>query len=185
LELISSQLSTHASSTATTIDPIFIMSRRLSRKTENQIPEASSINVVATHKKGRKTVKVEEIEATAKSPARSTKKRVKVVVEHEEENIQECKDAVETKVNRVKAEAILEEEKAAKPKKAPAKRKSKATEEDEDGDSDAGVKKVTKKRKTKEEKEAEAMPLAARTVIGGLKKAMHIGAHVSAAGGTF
>ncbi|KAI9370478.1 xylose isomerase-like protein [Aspergillus egyptiacus] len=40
---------------------------------------------------------------------------------------------------------------------------------------------TTKKRKTKKEKEAEAMPLRARTQ--GLR--MHVGAHVSAAGGVF
>ncbi|KFH42667.1 DNA-like protein [Hapsidospora chrysogenum ATCC 11550] len=40
-----------------------------------------------------------------------------------------------------------------------------------------------KKRKTKKEKEEEAMPLAARSAITALKKAMYIGAHVSAAGG--
>ncbi|KAM0437425.1 hypothetical protein ACHAPT_001787 [Fusarium lateritium] len=42
--------------------------------------------------------------------------------------------------------------------------------------------KVTKKRKTKA-KEEDATPLADRTAISSLKPAMHIGAHVSAAGG--
>ncbi|KAK0383314.1 hypothetical protein NLU13_9227 [Sarocladium strictum] len=43
--------------------------------------------------------------------------------------------------------------------------------------------KETKKRKTKAEKEEDAMPLAQRTVVATLQKGMHIGAHVSAAGG--
>lgn len=160
------------------------MSRRLSRKADNQISEADSADIVATPKRGQKTVKVEEIQVTTKSPAKSTKKRVKAETLHEEENIEESKGSSEIKINRAKAEVVLEEEKAPKSKKASAKRKSKAVDDEED-DKDAGKKKVTKKRKTKEEKEAEAMPLAARTVIAGLKKAMQIGAHVSAAGGTF
>jgi AP endonuclease-1 len=43
--------------------------------------------------------------------------------------------------------------------------------------------KIVKKRKTKAEKEEEAMPLASRTAVSTLQKGMHIGAHVSAAGG--
>jgi AP endonuclease-1 len=43
--------------------------------------------------------------------------------------------------------------------------------------------KKVKKRKTKEEKESEEMPLAVRTPIETLKRAMYIGAHVSGAGG--
>ena len=55
-------------------------------------------------------------------------------------------------------------------------------EEIVDGENvDDTPKKVKRRRKTKEEKEAEAMPLAARTV--GLQ--MFIGAHVSAAKGSF
>ncbi|KAL2821005.1 xylose isomerase-like protein [Aspergillus cavernicola] len=45
----------------------------------------------------------------------------------------------------------------------------------------AATPKTTRKRKTKKEQEAEAMPLRARTQ--GLR--MHVGAHVSAAGGVF
>lgn len=40
-----------------------------------------------------------------------------------------------------------------------------------------------KKRKTAKSKEEDAMPLADRTAVSSLKKAMYIGAHVSAAGG--
>jgi AP endonuclease-1 len=67
-------------------------------------------------------------------------------------------------------------------KKAKAKRKAEAGEE---AGQEPDSKKVKKKRKTREEKEAEAMPLAARTSIQSLKKAMYIGAHVSGAGGKY
>lgn len=40
-----------------------------------------------------------------------------------------------------------------------------------------------KKRKTKKDKEDDMAPLAERTAVSSLKKAMYIGAHVSAAGG--
>jgi AP endonuclease 1 len=158
------------------------MSRRLSKKTDNKIPESEPADTIATPKKGRKAVKVEELEVVAKSPTKTTKKKAKAVIEYEE-NVEELKDSPKIKIKSVKAKAVLEEEKAPKPKKASAKRKPKA--EDDDEEDDEGEKKVTKKRKTKEEKEAENMPLAPRTAIGTLKKAMHIGAHVSGAGGSF
>lgn len=155
------------------------MSRKSSRKTDNQVPQAERIETIATPKKGRK---VEVVEAIATSPAKSTKKKTKIETEYQEENTE---DSPKIRINRVKAKAALEDETASRPKTAPAKRKSKAVNEDEEDDEDAGEKKATKKRKTKEEKEAEAMPLAARTGIEGLKKAMRIGAHVSGAGGMF
>jgi AP endonuclease-1 len=43
--------------------------------------------------------------------------------------------------------------------------------------------KGVKKRRTKAEKEEDAMPLAPRTAVASLQNQMHIGAHVSAAGG--
>jgi AP endonuclease 1 len=43
--------------------------------------------------------------------------------------------------------------------------------------------KPVKKRKTAKEKALDTMPLAQRTLVSTLKKAMHIGAHVSSAGG--
>lgn len=42
---------------------------------------------------------------------------------------------------------------------------------------------TAKKRKTKKDKVDEMPPLAARTAVSSLKKAMYIGAHVSGAGG--
>ncbi|KAF7885313.1 uncharacterized protein EAF01_011378 [Botrytis porri] len=65
--------------------------------------------------------------------------------------------------------------------KAPVKRKLKQDEDKDEEDKEE--KKVTKKRKTKEEKEAETMPLVERTLVSTLKRAVHIGAHVSGAGG--
>lgn len=61
-------------------------------------------------------------------------------------------------------------------------RKRKADSENVEGPART-EKKVSTARKTKAEKEAEAMPFAPRTAIQGLKRAMYIGAHVSAAGG--
>ncbi|KAG0650692.1 Apurinic-apyrimidinic endonuclease 1 [Hyphodiscus hymeniophilus] len=158
------------------------MPRRLSRKNDNQNTEALPPDTVATPKKGRASVKVEHTEIVTKSPNKSTKKKVKKENLYEEIDIEQRQESVGIKINRVKAKVVLEEEIA--PRQTPStKRKSKAIDEDEEGAGNAEGKKPTKKRKTKEEKEAEAMPLAARTAVGGLKKAMHIGAHVSAAGG--
>lgn len=67
--------------------------------------------------------------------------------------------------------------------KSSVKRKLKDEDEDEGKEEPTAGKKVTKKRKTKEEKEAETMPLAERTLVSTLKQAIHIGAHVSGAGG--
>lgn len=69
-------------------------------------------------------------------------------------------------------------------KKTTVKRKSVADVEVEVNGSTGGAEKpAAKKRKTKAEKEEENMPLAARTVISSMKRAMYIGAHVSGAGG--
>lgn len=61
--------------------------------------------------------------------------------------------------------------------KAVTKRKA---EPEPEIDAPAPAAKVTKKRKTKKE---DSTPLADRTAVSSLKPAMHIGAHVSAAGG--
>ncbi|KAJ4320619.1 DNA-(apurinic or apyrimidinic site) lyase [Fusarium piperis] len=62
--------------------------------------------------------------------------------------------------------------------KAVTKRKA---EPEPEIDAPAPAAKATKKRKTK--KEEDSTPLADRTAVSSLKPAMHIGAHVSAAGG--
>ncbi|TVY57078.1 DNA-(apurinic or apyrimidinic site) lyase 1 [Lachnellula cervina] len=159
------------------------MPRRSSRKSGNEIiktatGEATSISP----RKGRKSVKVEAVEAVTKvSATKSTKKKIKKEVEVDEEEDDIKDKSVAPKISRVKSKIVVKEEIEQKPKKAPAKRKAKTEEDEDEGDADDT--KAKKKRKTKEEKEAEAMPLAARTVISTLKQAMHIGAHVSAAGG--
>ncbi|TVY27878.1 DNA-(apurinic or apyrimidinic site) lyase [Lachnellula hyalina] len=157
------------------------MPRRSSRKSEKEIIETViSEGTSTTPKEGRKSLKVEANEAVTKvSPTKSAKKKIKKEVEIDEEEDDTQETPVVPKINRVKSKTVVKEETEQKPKKTPAKRKAK-TEEDED---DANDTKVKKKRKTKEEKEAEAMPLATRTVVSTLKQAMHIGAHVSAAGG--
>ncbi|PVH76606.1 AP endonuclease [Cadophora sp. DSE1049] len=158
------------------------MSRRSSRKTENLSLDAeSSVTPSATPKKGRKVVKVETTELvaqTAKSSTKTAKRIVKAEVQSDEEADEASSSPAKTKKTTVKAETVVEET-AAKPKKA-VKRKVK----DENGENeDPENNKSKKKRKTKEEKEAETMPIAARTAVASLKSAMHIGAHVSAAGG--
>ena len=67
---------------------------------------------------------------------------------------------------------------AARTEPATTKRKAEAETVTED----KGVKK--RKTKAKDAENGDAMPLAERTAVSSLKTAMHIGAHVSGAGGT-
>jgi AP endonuclease-1 len=171
------------------------MSRRTKHKIDYRIPDEESSEDIAapisTPKKGRKVVKVESTKVTVttkiekSTPTKSRK--VKAEVDPNEEDIAvPAKLPTKVKVSQVKVKAVLEGESAPKTKKAPAPKRKAKTEDDEDEDKEgAGNNKGKKKRKTKQEKEAEAMPLAERTAIGALKKAMHIGAHVSAAGGAY
>lgn len=161
------------------------MPRRVAKKAEGQeIDDQRTATPSSTPRKGRKVVKVEEtaVVAQATRTSRATKQVYKEESESEEVVESPKKSSAKLKINRVKSKVVVEE----KPHPKAAKRKAKAGDEDEDDEgADADEKKVKKKRKTKEEKEAEAMPLAARTAIGTLKHAMHIGAHVSASGGMF
>ncbi|KAL3419079.1 apurinic endonuclease [Phlyctema vagabunda] len=124
----------------------------------------------------------EELEAQIETPPVSSKpgkdsKRTVAVSTAVKEDLVTQSSLPERKISSVKGKAATEKIKP----QAKVKRKTKDTEDDiEENIED---KKVVKKRKTKEEKEAEAMPLAERTLVGTLKKAMHIGAHVSGAGG--
>jgi len=78
------------------------------------------------------------------------------------------------------AEGVDVKPKAKKSKSQPtAKAASDGSDVEAEGDITTTAAKPKRKRKTKEEKEAEAMPLVERT----LGHALHIGAHVSAAGG--
>lgn len=79
-----------------------------------------------------------------------------------------------------------DEVKASKPSRpvaATAKRKA-DSEPDADVDSKTQASKAVKKRKGNGKGDEEAMILAERTAVSALGKAMYIGAHVSAAGGT-
>ncbi|TGO64797.1 hypothetical protein BOTNAR_0084g00290 [Botryotinia narcissicola] len=157
-------------------------------------PQRSGRNAIATiadvpgaeasstaTKKGGKDIKTENTEVTklAANSIRSKAKEESGSLEDADKNEDEKKaiDLPKTaKTVSIKKEAVVVTK-----KKALVKRKLKE-EEDED-EEDKEEKKVTKKRKTKEEKEAETMPLVARTLVSTLKKAVHIGAHVSGAGG--
>jgi AP endonuclease-1 len=158
------------------------MPRGPARKSATKIVEGDTSDAVATPKKGRQSVKIETTEVVAKetvSPSKTPSRKAKKEIKYEEEEEDSEEETFKPNINRVKAKTVVKEE-TPKPKKAPAKRKAKAEDEEDENADDT---KFKKKRKTKEEKEAEAMPLAARTVVSTLKKAMHIGAHVSAAGG--
>ncbi|KAM3084797.1 DNA-(apurinic or apyrimidinic site) lyase [Clarireedia jacksonii] len=142
-------------------------------------------------KKGHRAIKVEhnETEIIAKvgrsTAKRSAAKKVKYEDSSDDEIIASSTIAIKAKQTNSNKKGA-----ATANKKAPAKRKLKEEDEDEDEDEEerevgkvTAEKRVTKKRKTKEEKEAENMPMAERTLVTTLKKAMHIGAHVSGAGG--
>ncbi|PQE29262.1 apurinic apyrimidinic endonuclease protein [Rutstroemia sp. NJR-2017a BBW] len=171
------------------------MPTKVSRKVDIEVADVEVAEITnITPKKGRRATKVEhkvehiEAEVVAKvgrsTPKRSATQKVKYEDASDDEIIASSKSAVKVKqTNSTKKGA------ATANKKVSAKRKLK--EEDEGEDEEEGEelekitveKKVVKKRKTKEEKEAENMPLAERTLVTTLKKAMHIGAHVSGAGG--
>ncbi|QSZ35715.1 hypothetical protein DSL72_006837 [Monilinia vaccinii-corymbosi] len=137
--------------------------------------------------KGRKNIKTGSTEVSdqvEKSAPKSEEKEGK----QEESEKQDGKSiaSLNRAIKSTVADPVREEIVAVTKKKAAVKRKLK--DEDEDEDEDEGVeaiaeKKIIKKRKTKEEKDAETMPLAGRTLVSTLKKAVHIGAHVSATGG--
>ena len=110
-------------------------------------------------------------------PPRTPPKGVKLKVESSETVVAISDKPSKPIIKRVKAKSVLEASEPSTTKSG--KRKVKT----EDGEETADSTQTKKKRKTKEEKEAEAMPLAARTAVGSLEKLMHIGAHVSAAGG--
>lgn len=67
--------------------------------------------------------------------------------------------------------------------KIPPKRKADSEATTDDTKATAPGAPASKKRKTTKSNEKDAMPLTERTAVGSLKKAMYIGAHVSAAGG--
>jgi AP endonuclease-1 len=162
------------------------MLRRPSSKIDAEIAEAASITTPSTLKKQRASMKVEVGKVAAKveeaSPRKSRNKEVKTEMDVDEKSLDNEKEStLAIKINRVKAKAAPKE--AQEPKERPRKRT--ATADDDLNPEENRANKTTKKRKTKEEKDREAMPLAARTAVTSLKHAMHIGAHVSAAGGEY
>lgn len=156
--------------------------RRSGRNVNAAISDVPTTEVspVAT-KKGGKHIKNEDTEVL-KLAANSTRTKAK----EDSGNLEDADEGEEEKKaidipKTVKIVNMQKEAAVVTKNKAPVKRKLK--EEEDEGEEDKEEKKTTKKRKTKEEKEAETMPLAERTLVSTLKKAVHIGAHVSGAGG--
>jgi AP endonuclease-1 len=121
--------------------------------------------------------------AQAKSTAVESKTRV----------AKEVVSASSVKVTSTKTTGVTES-KVEVTKRTVSKRKSIAAEPELDGEGLENVspaenkgnetkKPAAKKRKTASKKDEDTMPLAARTAISSLKRAMYIGAHVSGAGG--
>lgn len=160
------------------------MPRKPSQKVDVEVLEVASVKTAITPKKGGKASKLEITEIVANvervSPAKS--KKLKVETDSDDESFVIPKSSsAKPKINSVKSKVEFEGAQNLQQKKTPGKRKAKTKDDDDDADETKAPKK--RKTKSKEEKEAEAMPLAARTLVGSLKKAMYIGAHVSGAGG--
>jgi AP endonuclease-1 len=176
------------------------MSRRSGRKVDI-VPSDPKVDVVSKpaaaekvgkkspRKKDRTPVNEERVVITA------TSVKSEVVQAKRAENSEATNSVTETLVvieadkspgkRRIKNEGIknhISTESRESPTKVKAKPKREA-EIGGEGDEEVDVQKIKKRRKTKEEKEAEAMPLATRTSVQTLKRAMYIGAHVSGAGG--
>ncbi|ROW10848.1 hypothetical protein VPNG_05344 [Cytospora leucostoma] len=135
-------------------------------------------------------------------PRKSPRNRGAAVTQQAEDTVVEKVNGAATKAKKpIKAEPeakTVTDQKPTKATPAPASKKRKAAQpkvkaeegehecdsHGEEADEEEEKSKPTpKKRKTKKEKEDEAMPLAQRTVVSSLKRAMYIGAHVSGAGG--
>lgn len=163
------------------------MSRRASRQADKPASkenlEETIVSPTSKAQRGRKAVLVkfeEKVVTTSTGANIKSSKQQKVKAEISDNKIHQEPEVSppKRKINSVKGKAFLEETEA---QKTPAKRKAKKEEDEDEVDNT----KTKKKRKTKEEKEAEAMPIATRTSVATLKKAMRIGAHVSGAGGKY
>ena len=158
------------------------MPRPPTRKVDAGVVEVEASTRTANSSKRRTSFTVEIASAEAKgaepSPSKSRNKRGKAGIDLDRKSFDIGKElASGVKVNRVKAKATVGA------KERPTKRTA-PVEDDHDLEENK-ANKTTKKRKTKEEKENEAMPMAVRTAVESLKHAMHIGAHISAAGGVY
>jgi AP endonuclease-1 len=160
------------------------MPRRPSHKIGTEAVGTDSAKLTTIPKKRQPVVRVVAIEVDATvqpTPSAKSPKTVKTEVGLDSESLdtdQESGSGI--KIQRVKVKESLE--KAQAPKQRPRKRTA-TVDDDEDSADGKKAKKATKKRKTEKEKEVEAMPLAIRTAVATLKHAMHVGAHISAAGG--
>ncbi|KAI0468619.1 apurinic/apyrimidinic endonuclease-like protein [Xylaria cf. heliscus] len=136
--------------------------RQPPRKAKGAAAETSTAKA-----KVSKTTAVSKVASKVESKARVTKR--KVVETSPEPEITEEEEEEE------------DEPRPVKKRKAPAKAKAKAEDSAAEEPKAAAPKKQrAAKAKAKPE---DAMPLAGRTAIASLKKAMYIGAHVSSAGG--
>jgi AP endonuclease-1 len=171
------------------------MSRRSSRRVKD-IPSyeeevestikaiAVPIQPIQSLKGGRKSVLSEQVleqQTTTANP----RTKIIVSVEESETALKEKRSPAKSIAKREATDAHNQTISNSAPKTKAIANTKRKVKVDEENIQDIDEKKVTKKRKTKEDKEAESMPLAARTSISTLKKAMYIGAHVSAAGGEF
>lgn len=164
------------------------MPQRRSNKIDTKGVDAKTITTAATSRKRRTLVKTEEEAEAGKvmakvqdaSPPKNRNKQAKSTVNVDDESPNnETRSNFAAKIIKVIAKAAPEVAQSTKPR---AQKRTATATEDPDLDESKGNKR-SKKRKTKEEKDIDAMPLAVRTVVASLKHAMHIGAHVSAAGG--
>jgi AP endonuclease-1 len=167
------------------------MSRRSSRKLNSvlsytevdEVPKSEAAEKFEKRSPNKKVCKVfnkEQVEIASESVTSAKRTDIAENIGCAVEAVTVVKAETSTKNRRVKIEADTSDGDSQNKAKVKAKRKAEVDEVEQEVD----VKKV-KKRKTKEEKAAEAMPLAARTPIQTLKKAMYIGAHVSGAGGKY
>jgi len=134
--------------------------RQSSRIAKGAVIQTSSTEVAVTKTNGTSIAKTE-----AKSRRVTKREGTESILKPEPESKEEVKPA------------------AAKKRKAATAVKTKV--EDEDSAAEEEPKSAPKKRKTAKSKTKpeDLAPLAARTVIASLKKAMYVGAHVSSAGG--
>jgi AP endonuclease-1 len=117
------------------------------------IVEDSTVEVAVAKAKG--TSKVESKARVSKRKVAETIPEPDLASEGESKPVKKRKAAVRVQVKEEEEDSVVAEE----PKSAP------------------------KKRRTAKAKPEDVMPLAERTAIASLKKAMYIGAHVSSAGG--
>lgn len=134
-------------------------------------------------------------------PRKSPRNRAAAPIQEAQDKVVEKVNSATTKAKKAikaesKAETITQQKPKATATAAGKKRKAaevkvEAGEEEhecdshgeDDADEEEDNKPKPKKRRTKKDKEDDAMPLAERTAVSSLNRAMYIGAHVSGAGG--